>query len=69
AVGIRWQGSCCVGKVLMRAFCHVERSAAQSRHLAANRACLSFAARFLHSGPFGCAQGRLFGLRSKGQAS
>jgi hypothetical protein len=36
------------------AVCHVERSEAQSRHLATNLACRSFGARFLR-----------FGLRSK----
>jgi len=30
--------------------CHVERSEAQSRHLAANMACLPGAGRFLHYG-------------------
>ncbi len=65
AVGIRWQGlrrskeAACVATA-----CHVERSEAQSRHLAANMACLPCAARFLHCGlrpPVGMttAQGRL----------
>jgi len=54
----------CFGNALRLAFRHVERSAAKSRHLAADGACLSFAARFLPSGPFDYAQGRLFGLWS-----
>ena len=38
---------CVVGQALGRAFCHVERSAAELRHLVTDRACLPFAARFL----------------------
>ena len=61
---MREQDSRRVGKILRGEFCLVERSLAESRHLVADRVCLRFAARFLHSGPFDCAQGRLFGLRS-----
>jgi len=50
AVGIQWEDLCCFSKALNCTFCHVERSAAKSRHLAADMACLSFVARFLHYG-------------------
>jgi hypothetical protein len=49
AVGIRWQGLGGSGKAFRLALCHVERSAAESRPLAANRACRSLAARFLRA--------------------
>ncbi len=49
-VGIAWEDSRGIGKALAYALCRVERSAAQSRHLAADRVHLWFATRSLHSG-------------------
>ena len=49
-VGIRWKRLSEVGEGFQLTFCRVERSAAQSRHLAADRMCLPLAARFLRSG-------------------